>query len=308
MIGHQKIKHTKLKQVSLGALAFVIALSSTLVLLSSANKNPVLAVTSDDVTSAEAAAERNAEAWCDSQDISGSNGMEVCKKHYMEGYLGDACSQAAGTQIDMCGAGASERKKDFLASPRQLCSSYVNTGQGKKGAPKWLKDLKGNQKSAAINACATGFEYGISGQSGQAPCTQRYSGSFRYDACVEGTRIANLHIFTIAEVEAHALGKRVNAANNPDEEDENLADCDAKLSSVLSWILCPIIDMASGTSDFVYQEIIKPLLDDSPVSTKAEGKGSGPYQAWQGFRFLANVILVGAMLVLVYGMARGGGN
>lgn len=308
MTGHQKTKRTKPKELAFVALAVLLVFSATFSAFLLLNMPPVFSVSTGDLTEAEAAADRNATAWCGDQDISGSNGMEVCKRHYVEGYLGDPCTQAAGTTIDMCGAGANERKKDFLSSPRQLCSAYVNSGLGKNGAPSWLKNLKNNQKGAAISACALGFEHGISGRTGQAPCSQRFSGNFRFDACVEGTRIANLHVFTIREVEAHALGKGVNAANDRGgNEDENLADCDAKLSSVLSWILCPVIDMAAGTSDFVYEQIIQPLLNDSPVSTKAEGKGSGPYQAWQGFRFLANIILVGSMIVLVYGVARGGG-
>lgn len=101
-------------------------------------------------------------------------------------------------------------------------------------------------------------------------------------------------------------GSNGSGAGNNGQDDEQLADCDAKLSSVLSWILCPIIDMASNTTDFIYGKVIKPMLDDSPVSAEANGPSSGPYKAWQGFRILGNIILIGAMLALVYGTTRGG--
>lgn len=83
-------------------------------------------------------------------------------------------------------------------------------------------------------------------------------------------------------------------------------DCDTQLGSVLSWILCPVIDMATSTTNYIFKDILQPLLEDVAVDTNPNGPDSGAYKAWQGFRLLGNILLVGAMLILVYGAARGG--
>lgn len=87
------------------------------------------------------------------------------------------------------------------------------------------------------------------------------------------------------------------------ENDKDLADCSASGFSPLSWIICPIIDMASGTSDYIFGKIIQPILENVDITTETN---NGAYQAWQGFRILGNIILIGAMLALVYGTTRGG--
>lgn len=83
----------------------------------------------------------------------------------------------------------------------------------------------------------------------------------------------------------------------------SLTDCNAEFKNPLSWIICPIIDIGAGLTDSVFQDIVKPLLDDVPVSAKP----SDPiYQVWQGFRLIANIMLVGSMLIIVYAQTKGG--
>jgi hypothetical protein len=72
----------------------------------------------------------------------------------------------------------------------------------------------------------------------------------------------------------------------------------------LTWIICPIIEAGQVFTNFVYGELIQPLLKNIPINTDTQ---NGGYKAWQGFRILANIMLVGAMLILVYGMIRNGG-
>lgn len=83
----------------------------------------------------------------------------------------------------------------------------------------------------------------------------------------------------------------------------SLTSCDLNLSSQLSWIICPLIDIGSTTSDFVFSHVAQPLLEDIPISTD---RNTGTYKAWQGFRFLANIMLIGSMLAIVYSQAKGG--
>lgn len=101
----------------------------------------------------------------------------------------------------------------------------------------------------------------------------------------------------------------VNNPSNPSggggaagPEDNELTDCDLKLSNPLSWILCPIIDLGANSTDWLFQNAIEPLLSDIPLSVNPENDF---FKAWQGFRFIANIILIIGMLGIVYSMARG---
>lgn len=85
-------------------------------------------------------------------------------------------------------------------------------------------------------------------------------------------------------------------------EDNELTDCDLKASNPLSWIICPIIDAGANGTDWIFQNIIEPLLSDIPLSTDPRNEF---FKAWQGFRLIANIILVIGMLGIVYSMARG---
>jgi hypothetical protein len=90
--------------------------------------------------------------------------------------------------------------------------------------------------------------------------------------------------------------------NEKDNTDDN-ADCTANFSNPLAWIMCPVIEGIADMSDFIFDKILEPMLTQLPISTDPEDPG---YKTWQGFRFLANIVLVGSMLLLVYGAARGG--
>lgn len=80
-------------------------------------------------------------------------------------------------------------------------------------------------------------------------------------------------------------------------------DCETKLESILSWISCPIIDQGVEMTDFVYKDIVEPLLMDVPVSTNSKDSS---YIAWSQFRIIANILLIGSLLGVVYSQAKGG--
>jgi hypothetical protein len=84
---------------------------------------------------------------------------------------------------------------------------------------------------------------------------------------------------------------------------KDTVDCDTKLSSVLSWIACPLIDMGVSFTDFVFKDFVRPMLENVPISTDPS---DGSYKAWQQFRLIANVLLVGSLLAIVYSQAKGG--
>lgn len=88
-----------------------------------------------------------------------------------------------------------------------------------------------------------------------------------------------------------------------EDKKEAQVDCDAT-GAILSWIICPVIDLGTGLTDFVFEDIVRPLLEDVPVSTNPD---DGSYKAWSSFRLLANILLVGSLLAIVYSQAKGGG-
>lgn len=79
-------------------------------------------------------------------------------------------------------------------------------------------------------------------------------------------------------------------------------DCDASLNSPLSWILCPVIDLGAALTDFIFQTFVRGLLEEVPISAETD---DGGYLAWQQFRMLANIMLVGTLLAIVYGQVKG---
>lgn len=118
----------------------------------------------------------------------------------------------------------------------------------------------------------------------------------------EGYRIITRETVANAEPRTAAYAARYEKIDqNRNNEEDN---CDNQATTPLSWIICPLVDLGQGISQTIFGEVLEPLLKDIPVSTNRD---NGAYNAWQGFRFLANIILVGSMLVLVYGVARGGG-
>lgn len=85
-------------------------------------------------------------------------------------------------------------------------------------------------------------------------------------------------------------------------------ECGSRADFSLSWIMCPVIEGAQETASSFYGDILEPLLKRVPINVDDPSKGGyASYTAWQSFRILANITLVGVMLMLVYGMIRGGG-
>lgn len=84
--------------------------------------------------------------------------------------------------------------------------------------------------------------------------------------------------------------------------DSTEVDCNTEGVS-LGWIICPFVEFGADFTDSVFENIIAPMLESTPVSGDTEDPF---YKAWQGFRFLANVLLIGSLLAIVYAQAKGG--
>lgn len=88
---------------------------------------------------------------------------------------------------------------------------------------------------------------------------------------------------------------------------DEVAEGDAcyKSGGALSWVLCPIIQMAADFSKWFYDSVVKPQLEIQ-ASGIFETYG-GVYQAWSGFRDIANVVFVILFLIVIISQLTGYG-
>jgi hypothetical protein len=282
------------------------------------------AISKGDTTSAEDAADRNADVYCDSLSLNSDNGQAICKKHFVEGYLGDKSTQAGGAQVDMYGAGVAERNKDYKQIPDGVCSAYIDAAKGSDKAEKSLSNLKDSEKSEAVKACNSGFRYGL--QAGESCSALRLNtkSAVSRDACAAGQNLADLHIFTPDEASGHAKGlseKEIGSTGNDEgggqaEDIENACDVNP---NPLTWIVCPIIDGINETVKTI-DDIITGLLDvgnndgkvspnkifcDKSTAVEDEENCLAYHAAWQSFRNIALGLLVIAVLVALIAQALG---
>lgn len=201
--------------------------------------------------------------------LNSTNGQlkQACHTGYVEGY----------------------KMKDSIKDlPEEEEKTPEQQEQEKKDNDAWAacdKEMKveTSNKDAILRACQEGYLAGKEDDSDAAKAAACNSKSGIYkQACNTG--------FTLAV--------DTDAATEPG----SLSDCDTELSSPLSWIMCPLIDLGASLTDFVFKDIAKPLLSDIPIDSESDNPA---YRAWQGFRFLANIMLIGSMLAIVYAQARG---
>lgn len=107
---------------------------------------------------------------------------------------------------------------------------------------------------------------------------------------------------TQGAIRGEAVKGNVKEAAAP-EDKKNEVSCDATLKSILSWIACPLIDMGVGFTDYAFQSFVRPMLEQVPISTDTD---DGTYKAWSQFRLIANILLIGSLLAIVYSQAKGG--
>lgn len=82
------------------------------------------------------------------------------------------------------------------------------------------------------------------------------------------------------------------------------ASCESEGAS-LSWVFCPIINGLASTVDSIFSDFVEPSLrTDSVDFTNPD---DSIYKVWAGFRNIANILLIIAMLVVVFGQTIGGG-
>lgn len=88
-----------------------------------------------------------------------------------------------------------------------------------------------------------------------------------------------------------------SSSSDPGEDaSKQEPSCDASLANPLSWVLCPIMEIGAKMTDGIFQYLVKPLLQDSPVGIDSSNDF---YKVWQSFRVIANILLIGVLLILV---------
>jgi hypothetical protein len=72
--------------------------------------------------------------------------------------------------------------------------------------------------------------------------------------------------------------------------------------SPLGVVICPFIEGVAGASDWIYSTFIEALLTNVPIGNSPSDPA---FTAWQSFRILGNIILVGALLAMVFAQSFG---
>jgi hypothetical protein len=80
--------------------------------------------------------------------------------------------------------------------------------------------------------------------------------------------------------------------------------CDWSINP-LTWIICPIVNGLADATDGFFQYFLVPFLKTTPLNVT--DTNSPIFKAWSSFRVLANIILIIALLLLVFGQAIGVG-
>lgn len=225
------------------------------------------------------------------------NGGEPGSARYLPSPAGQACGSgyAAGfegrPESQACSGISKKIDRANCAIAYRAGAAKKEAGGNRKGALESANDLtvdlgttalcRDGKNQLARDACETGYKGALDGKSKEGVC-----GNARdKQACKAGFE----------------GGEKAKEA--AEEGPGGLADCDLT-SNPLSWIVCPIIDLGANLTDFMFQNIINPLLSDVPISAE---RGDPVYKAWQGFRLIANLMLVVSMLMIVYAQTRGGG-
>ncbi len=243
--------------------------------------------------------------------------QSACEKGYNGGYSQKTLEEACGSQSNpvdgityggptasysACAGGHSfgvaQRKKDGVPDSKPTGESL---NQRAKLACKGEYGESGDRAEACQRGYKAANASGATSKSVTDECNKGNNEQLK-TACRRGVDLADKDNVQV-NVPTGGAGAAVGIKNQNDKPDDQV-DCDTKLSSVLSWIACPLIDMGVMMTDKVFANFIQPMLENVPVSTNPE---DGSFKAWQQFRIIANVLLVGTLLAIVYSQAKGGG-
>ncbi len=287
--------------------------------------------TSNEVTPEQAAAIA-ATTYCQkySDDDKGHklSPRETCKTGYTTSYKGkeidwtitckDAIDVQNGQSIppktgDSCIAGFKQGARDYISNNPQSPSATEVKAAAETYCERQNYSKSNKQDGVSVfDACVIG--YGVSYQGKEVDwdvtCKKfKFStGTSHRDspnsrACIAGFKqgARDYILFAGPNPPNRPGAADATAAANATETPGSNTDCDTLDGGPLQWILCPIINLGANGTDYIFNQMIKPLLTDVPVGNSPEDRG---YQAWQSFRVLGNVFLVGCLLAIVFAQVR----
>lgn len=91
---------------------------------------------------------------------------------------------------------------------------------------------------------------------------------------------------------------------NPDPTDSEDATCHST-SGAVGWIVCPILELASSASVWIYENVIDPSLRTRVSLFDVSGDNNGTYQAWGVFRNVANIVFIIILLFVIFSQVTG---
>ncbi len=204
-----------------------------------------------------------------------------------------SCEDGVDLGYDKSVAGATDENKVCGNKPKPV-------GKGGTG----LTVEAADKRIGCVAGVAAGKTQGEKANQDKAEEKCKNKSGAKKESCIKGAKAA-----LAGEKKEDACKDDANKSDCEDgfdlinsEDANDQPDCDTKLTSTLSWIICPLVDMGVGLTDYVFENFVQPFLDSVPVSTDTK---SGTYKAWQQFRVIANVLLIGTLLVVVYSQIKG---
>ncbi len=243
-----------------------------------------------------------AEDFCVTQNGIGSSGIEfdACVDGYSVAAQGKevdwrkTCNPSTHFAFPKCTIGFYQGARDFIKGSDQRIREQ------NKALEAMCKTLPGIGGNSEVVACRKGYRGVLDGKTVEAVC-----GSIKDKGVKTACEAGHTEALKDCQVDATdacktAQKKLTEDLAKIDSTPKETADCESATSSGMSWILCLLIEGASEANDTIFS-MIQPLLKNVPVGNSPEDSG---YIAWQSFRVLGNVFLVGCLLAIVFAQVR----
>jgi hypothetical protein len=214
--------------------------------------------------------------------------------------------QGGGQLADMTGVSVNVRVQTDIASSDH--TTEIDPAKAPQNDTLTLTDLAG-----AVLRTIT-VKANILPPAADGPATLSYQGSFdsvpagTYKVCsqvLKGKCSEPFRKETNANISIEIRGDDSNqlavakASSGTADED---ATCELTGGNPASWILCPAINGAAAMADWLLEQFIRPFLERVPLTLDS---ASASFKAWSGFRLIANMMLVGILLIAVISQAVG---
>lgn len=129
-----------------------------------------------------------------------------------------------------------------------------------------------------------------------------------YQVCIDSLGTCK----TVTKLKGQALsvdlsGDGTSVANGGNGNGQGPTPSCKTTGDAMAWIMCSIIDGLANTVDGIYQNVVLPMLQTPSLGPNDTSQGKHLYAAWSSFRIYADLFLIIALLVIVFGQSIGGG-